>query len=123
MESEKYIGHAVKATTGCSCSSCKQEENIFLFFDDADAIKAMQAAEGFAKDKILRSQYSSTGIYHIHKFEYEKLPDGRKIIGNYITTDSTELVTAMNSETSFIESQMDYKVLATYGEYLKSSSW
>ena len=123
---EQKKGYAVIANTGCSCDSCQQESFIELYFTD-EPVAAMTACESHEKHRTLKSQYSNTGIYNIKEFEYKQTPDGRKIIGNFITDGNDEKhETRFNSvvEFNFVENQLgDSKTLATYGSYLPQEKW
>lgn len=123
--SKQQKGYAVVANTGCSCDSCKQEFFIELFFTD-DPVPTMETAERYASNGRVRSQYSKTGIYHVKEFQYEKLEDGRKVIGKYITDiddKDFESVILENNDSHFIDYQTNWKALATYGSYLPQEKW
>lgn len=81
----KKTGYFVHGCTGCTC--CQSENFVNGMYDNVD--DAMECAARHEKDRTVRSQYSSTGIYTVRKIQYELLSDGRIIIGNRVFDDES----------------------------------
>lgn len=76
----KKTGYIVHGSTGCSC--CRSENFVEGIYETSDA--AIDRAGEHQKRRTVRSQCSDTGIYTVREIEYERLPDGRVIIGNRV---------------------------------------
>lgn len=76
----KRKGYVIHGSTGCSC--CRSENFVEGVYEDVS--KAIDRAKSHEDRRTVRSQYSSTGIYTVREVEYEKLPDGRVIIGSRV---------------------------------------
>lgn len=83
LEITKHTGFMIHGSTGCSCC---QNDNIIRGIIDTHE-EALERAITFHNEKTVCSQYSDNGIYSIIEIAYEKLPDGRIIIGNRIFGD------------------------------------
>lgn len=81
--STKHTGYLIHGSTGCTC--CSSENFIEGIKTNSD--DAMNTAISHKERKTVCSQYSETGIYSIIEIQYEKLLDGRIIIGDRIFDD------------------------------------
>jgi hypothetical protein len=85
MSSTKHTGYLIYGQTGCTC--CRSDNFIHGLFDNLDDARERQASH--KRERTISSQYSNTGIYSILQYEYEKLWDGRIIIGDRIFDDES----------------------------------
>jgi hypothetical protein len=95
----KLTGFFIHGSTGCSC--CRNENFVCGIQHSLD--EALERAIGFHESKSVCSQYSDNGIYSIREINYEKLPDGRVIIGSRIFEDESFY------ESGNIAADMDYE--------------
>ncbi len=74
---ESGEAYFIEASTGCTCCS---NEN-FIQGPYRALSRALEQAQSFEKRRHLASQYASRGIYGLRKASYERLLDGRLILG------------------------------------------
>lgn len=95
----KHTGFFIHGSTGCSC--CRNENFVCGIQHSLD--EALERAIRFHESKTVCSQYSDNGIYSIREIDYEKLPDGRVIIGSRVFEDESFY------ESGNIATEMDYE--------------
>jgi hypothetical protein len=82
-EAETGTAYFILASTGCSC--CSNENELLGPYRELDG--ARRQATWLHSTKYLASQYAPNGLYSLYSAPYEKLPDGRLIIGGTHVTD------------------------------------
>jgi hypothetical protein len=83
FEITNHSGILIHGSTGCTC--CKNENIICGFFETHES--ALERAIELHDRKTVCSQYSANGIYTLRRYDYERLPDGRIIIGSHVFSD------------------------------------
>lgn len=70
----------IECRTGCFC--CSNENHYRGPFSSREVAEARVVK--YRELRVLASQYSSRGNYHIEEYDGEQLPDGRIIFGSYV---------------------------------------
>lgn len=75
--------HFILARTGCSC--CSSENRLLGPFQTLAT--ARERRDSLHRIKYLASQYASNGIYELGTAPFERLADGRLILGGRLIAD------------------------------------
>jgi len=74
--------YVIECSTGCSC--CCEDEFTRGFYQSKEEAEAVAAEYRQGINNPLCSRHSKYGIYQVHEWEVEVLPDGRVISGERV---------------------------------------